>query len=236
MNELLTLLTNRIQGFAWIEMNQTGFRKPVDDGRAMKFVRRFFSLATTDTDYFAVSALCCVSSVPDFLTVFNPQTSYDLRFYKTPADSVIGAELVFGPAGPPKISRVPTEWPVNRTMVLRYVSNGKSRLSYSNKAEVITCKISGDLLLPEWPQDSGIAGALKLTSTWTSGSTVEIQHTPTGLPFATIINQLDQTSEKDDLLTATGMFDSYVGSVTAEEKTAAILTALAIATGEELHV
>lgn len=230
MNELLHLLTNRDSGYAWTEFPSLRPFYPKPETEVTRHVREFMGLHRQATDYFVMGALMTLASVPEFHELFDPTTTYDLKFYAPPVDQVVGGQLLPDSFGPPYIKRVPAEWPANQTVTVSYLEPALVKIAFGDRQEIAPCGSLNGVLHIVWPQGVGVRGGLKPDEAWAEGSVVQIEHTPAGLPYSVIVDQLSENLVKDSLLTSSGMRDSYVSAQNDRERVAALLTGLALET------
>lgn len=191
-------------------------------------VRQALRLDDVETDYYAVASAMAVYAFPDILAEFGETArSVDFSMWRPDDDTIVGGEFANTNQDVFRIARMPREWPVATVWRITYVEDG-ARITLDNQPALLApARAVGDYLHVEWPEELGVAGKIKLDSTWQSGSELQIYHTPPSFPYGLALQAMLAVPGAIQLIQAKGYMELYWGAQTDIERYAAAMAALA---------
>jgi hypothetical protein len=226
MDEILHGLTNR-NSFNTTAYSTGGvFRPSVTEDADVERLRRALGLDRTDTDWFVHGIMMAVDSHPDVRRRL-PETgrSCDPLSYRRQDDSLNPGVLVMDGNQPPKLAHVPLEWPPPMSWTMARTSPSAGFLRVGTKSWTVPCNMgSNNLLTVVWPDETGAAGAIDLSSVapyWTAvGDTVMVNHEPCAFPYGLLVASVEHDTGHRLLMNRAGTWDGFLSARTAFEKTA----------------
>lgn len=116
-------------------------------------------------------------------------------------------------------------WPYNSFITLYYAQPTLSQLSYGGKTIMTTCRAEGNILDIDWPDDTGLVGAVECPSPPQQGMTIAIQAL-LQYPVDTVIRAAKNTPSVTALLEHQNLVDEFYFGDSPEEKLAVLVLAL----------
>lgn len=228
-NAVLHLLTNKNSGFFSTIFPVTSDYKVRTETEAQQEIRQLLRLHITDSDYYLMGALAAVYAFPEILREFNESSkTFKLSDWVRPADTITGAQYHNLPNINFALRYKPKVWPVELAWTISYLDSKNLIIRLGDSKFIVPYTVSSlNILRPDWPEELGIQGALKLDGTWQSSSVLEIRHTPVSYPYDTILNKLSKNTNVYTLLDLAGLSKEFFSAKTSLEKFAILLLALA---------
>lgn len=231
-NRLLTALTNRVGSFNWAPFNAPVRGFSPSTNKLCATLRRELGLDVRNNDYAVVLAIGHLQSYHFMLSLLQDEVrTYDLQDHRKQPFSTFGGELTASAlTGPPSIRRFHQEWPARTDISLTYLNADYASLSYGGAVkDVGFMTVADGRLQPDWSEDSGIRGLVKLPQgvVWGSGVSVRWEHLPVG-PEKGLMRRLTESSAAQAVLFKSGAYELFGQMQTESERYACVCLALAL--------
>lgn len=116
-------------------------------------------------------------------------------------------------------------WPYDSQVIVTPTSKTSATLSYGGKSVQVHCSIDGNVIAPEWPEDTGIKGAIECPAALEMNKDIVV---PALLQYP-VADALIAVKENDDsykLLDRHGLADPFFFADSQEEQLAVLVLAI----------
>ena len=229
MNRALHAVCNRGKGFCSPVFPVLSSFTPSVELEDEKAVRHFLGLDRTDTDYWTVLFMRLLQTSPDLmLSLSESQKTYDLKSYWPDSYTVSGADLISYRGRGPLVARQATEWPAVEEIKITVLSLTSVLIELGTLNWTVPAKqISTDLLVFDWPSETGVCGVLRAHNFWAVTDQVTIHHKPITVDFESVRQAALSTPQCMSVLGRSGHTAAFIEARSARRAIAVLVFALA---------
>jgi hypothetical protein len=229
IDKILHAITNR-RDFSSPHLRAVSSFVPVTPSPAASAVMAALHLDDATSDYYVHAALATIDAYPDIREGFQEgDRSYRLRDFQRPVDTFLGVEPIADTQGPFNLRRRPAVFPVDFTLPLSYLDFSHLGVRIDGQFHAVACSSGSDALYPEWPEELGISGGLRLVGqSWGSAFQGSITHMPPHFPYAAVAALLEALPAKNELLLNAGLIEHYAAVRAPSARLATVLLALGL--------
>lgn len=221
MNEILTSLANRSEGFENPCLVTGQNFTPWAGDSAYNNIREILRLRDFDSDYALIGLLSTIEAYPEVRLAFGESVrTYDPAGVAPYAYQVTNGVLMADQNGPARVTRHESEWPPAHE--IHFVNKGGNRgLVYTDsRQETVPVSTFENFIHPIWPSWTGVNGKLEAqVANWDDYHAI-IRHNPVNFPHSSIVGQLEASADLRTLLSRQGLEIPYYYAGSDAEKVA----------------